>query len=125
VLQVLAVPLGRFIARVMEGRLRWARAVEAPLYRLCGVKPETGMTWLSYTLALLGAATGIVAVVALIRGFARHSAQGLGNVGVDLTRVALWVRLPLSLVFALFLVQQGVVQNFAPYQDVTTVEANT
>ena len=51
----------------------------------------------------LSAATGIVVVIALVRGFARHSAQGIGNAWVDLTRATLWVLLPLSLLLALFL----------------------
>ena len=58
------------------------------------------MSYLTQMLALavqnfLSAATGIVVVIALIRGFARHSAQGIGNVWVDLTRVTLWVLLPI------------------------------
>jgi K+-transporting ATPase ATPase A chain len=61
----------------------------------------------------LSAATGIVVVIALIRGFARHTAKSIGNAWVDLTRITLYVLLPLSLVFAVFLVSQGVIQNFA------------
>ena len=53
-------------------------------------------------------------VIALIRGFARHSAKSIGNAWMDLTRVTLWVLLPISFVYALFLVQQGVVQNCRP-----------
>ena len=73
----------------------------------------------------LSAATGIAVVIALIRGFARHSVKTIGNAWVDLTRVTLYVLLPLSLVFALVLVSQGVVQNFDAYQDVQTLEATT
>jgi potassium-transporting ATPase potassium-binding subunit len=61
-------------------------------------------------------------VIAMIRGFARHTAKTIGNAWVDLTRITLYLLLPLSLVFAVFLVGQGVVQNFDAYQDVTTVE---
>jgi K+-transporting ATPase ATPase A chain len=70
----------------------------------------------------LSAATGIVVAIALIRGFARHSAAGIGNAWVDLFRVTTWILLPLSLALALFLTSQGVIQNFAAYQEVTTLE---
>jgi K+-transporting ATPase ATPase A chain len=85
------------------------------------------MSYLTQMLGLavqnfLSAATGIVVVIAMIRGFARHSAQTVGNFWVDITRVTLWVLLPLSVVVALVLAQQGVVQNFKPYQEATTVE---
>ena len=194
VLTLLAIPLARYIADVMEGRLKFASRVEGGLYRLCGIKAETEMGWLQYALAILlfnalgvlavyalqrlqlwlplnpqamanvtpdssfntaisfatntnwqgyggestmsyltqmlglavqnflSAATGIVVVIALIRGFARHSAQGIGNAWVDLTRVTLWILLPISFVIALFLVQQGVVQNFDAYRQVQTLE---
>jgi len=192
-----ALPLGRYLVAVMEGRLRFAGRIEQPLYRLCGIRPGAEMGWLQYAFAILlfnalgvlavyalqrlqqwlplnpqgmasvtpdsafntavsfatntnwqgysgeqtmsyltqmlglavqnflSAATGIVVVIALIRGLARHSAQGIGNAWVDLTRVTLWVLLPLSFVLALFLVQQGTVQNFDGYKDVRTVEALT
>ncbi|MGY4830546.1 potassium-transporting ATPase subunit KdpA [Sphaerotilaceae bacterium SBD11-9] len=195
VLLLLAIPMGRYIAHVMEGKLRFASRVENGLYRLCGIKADTEMGWLSYALAILlfnalgvlavyalqrlqlwlplnpqalanvspdssfntaisfatntnwqgyggeqtmgyltqmlglavqnflSAATGIVVVIALIRGFARHSAQGIGNAWVDLTRVTLWILLPIAFVSALFFVQQGVVQNFDVYKDVSTLEA--
>lgn len=193
-LLVLAVPLGRYIAHVMEGRLAFAGRAESLLYRLCGIKPEMEMGWQQYTLAILlfnglgllavyalqrlqlwlplnpqglanvspdsafntaisfstntnwqgyggettmsyltqmlglgvqnflSAATGIVVVIALIRGFARHSAQGIGNAWADLTRVTLWVLLPLSFVVAIFLVQQGVVQSFDNYKEAQALE---
>jgi K+-transporting ATPase ATPase A chain len=73
----------------------------------------------------LSAASGIVVAIALIRGLARHSAQTIGNVWIDLTRATLHVLLPLAVVLALVLVSQGVIQNFSPYKDVTTVEALT
>jgi K+-transporting ATPase ATPase A chain len=195
VLLLLAYPTGRYIAHVMEGRLRFTGRVEASLYRLCGIQADVEMGWLTYALAILlfnaigvlavyalqrlqlwlplnpqalanvtpdssfntaisfvtntnwqgysgeqtmgyltqmlglavqnffSAATGIVVVIVLIRGFARHSAQGIGNAWVDLTRITLWVLLPISFVYAVFLVQQGVVQNFDAYKDVATLEA--
>ena len=63
----------------------------------------------------LSAASGIAILMALIRGFARQTAETLGNFWVDLTRGTLYVLLPLSLVAAVFLVSQGVIQNFSPY----------
>jgi K+-transporting ATPase ATPase A chain len=94
-----------------------------------GYGGESTMSYLTQMLALtvqnfFSAATGIVVVIALIRGFARHSASAIGNVWVDLTRCTLWILLPLSLVFALCLASAGVIQNFKPYQDVTTLEVN-
>lgn len=195
VLLVLAWPLGRWIARAMGGGFAFGSRIEAPLYRIAGVKPDAEMGWLQYALAILvfnlvglvavyalqrlqgvlplnpqgfgavspdssfntavsfvsntnwqgyggettmstltqmlglavqnflSAATGIAVVVALVRGFARHGASGLGNAWVDLTRATLWVLTPLAFVLALFLVQQGVVQNFDAYKEAQTVEA--
>ncbi|WP_244813806.1 potassium-transporting ATPase subunit KdpA [Caballeronia sp. Lep1P3] len=71
----------------------------------------------------LSAATGIAVVVALIRGFTRHSARTIGNFWVDLTRTTLYVLAPLAVVLALLFVSQGVIQNFRPYQDVSTLQA--
>ena len=188
-------PLGAYIARVVDGDYAWARRLEAPLYRLCGVRADEEMGWRKYAVAIvlfnvlglvftyavqrlqgvlplnpqgfgavspdsafntaisfvtntnwqgyggestmshltqmltlavqnfLSAATGIAVVVALIRGFARHSAQTLGNAWVDLTRITLYVLLPLSIAYALFLTSQGAIQNFDAYKTATTVEA--
>ena len=55
----------------------------------------------------LSSATGIVVVIALIRGFVRHSSRSIGNAWVDLTRVTLWVLLPIALISAVFFVQQA------------------
>ncbi len=68
------------------------------------------------------AASGMAAVIALTRGIARRSGGRLGNFWVDLVRGTLYILLPLSIVTALALVQQGVIQNFANYVAVTTVE---
>ncbi|MFA6262648.1 MAG: potassium-transporting ATPase subunit KdpA, partial [Bacteroidia bacterium] len=194
---LLAWPLARWIDHVMAGRFAFGARIEAPLFRLAGVRAgeetgwlryaigllvfnglgvlavyalqrlqavlplnpqamaavspdsafntaisfvtntnwqgyggETTMSYLTQMLALtvqnfLSAATGIVVVIALVRGFARHSAQAIGNVWADLTRVTLWILLPLSFVFALALVAGGVIQNLKPYQDVTTLEVNS
>ena len=73
----------------------------------------------------LSAATGIAVAIALIRGFARHGAKTIGNFWVDLTRSTIYLLLPLSLVLAVVLASQGVVQNFAAYKDATTIETLT
>lgn len=70
----------------------------------------------------VSAAVGMAAAVAFVRGIARRSAGRLGNFWVDLTRGTLYVLVPLSLITALLMVQQGVIQNFKPYLDVTTLE---
>jgi K+-transporting ATPase ATPase A chain len=69
----------------------------------------------------LSAATGLAVMAALARGFSRKSAAGLGNFWADLVRSTLFVLLPLSLVFAVLLVSQGVVQSFAAYPSATTL----
>ncbi len=197
VLFAIAWPLARMIDSVMTGRFALGRRLEAPLFKLCGIKPAHESGWLRYTIGLLifnglgvlavyalqrlqgvlplnpqamgavtpdssfntaisfvtntnwqgyggettmsyltqmlgltvqnflSAATGIVVVIALVRGFARHSAQAIGNVWVDLTRATLWVLLPLSFVFALVLGSMGVIQNFSGYTEVQTVEPVT
>ena len=92
-----------------------------------GYAGESTMSYLTQMLGLavqnfFSAATGIVVAIALIRGFARHTAKTIGNAWVDLTRITLYVLLPMSLVYAVFLIGQGVIQNFDAYKDVTTVE---
>jgi K+-transporting ATPase ATPase A chain len=94
-----------------------------------GYSGESTMSHLTQMLVLTGqnffsAATGIVVVWALIRGFAARSSGSVGNFWVDVTRATVYVLLPLSFVFALFLVGQGVVQNFDAPHDVTTLEVN-
>jgi potassium-transporting ATPase potassium-binding subunit len=93
-----------------------------------GYAGESTMSYLAQMLGLtvqnfFSAATGIVVVIALIRGFARHSASVIGNAWVDLTRITLYVLLPISLIYAVFLVGQGTIQNLDAYKDVTTIEA--
>jgi K+-transporting ATPase ATPase A chain len=192
-----AVPLGSYIADVMEGRsnfaLRAGGRFELGLYRLGGIDPRSEMSWQQYAIALLlfnvlgtvmvyalqrlqlylplnpqkfaavtpdssfntavsfvtntnwqgysgestmgylvqmaglavqnflSAATGIAVAIALVRGFARHTAQTIGNFWVDLTRSTLYILLPLSVVLALVLASQGVIQNLDGYKDATTV----
>jgi potassium-transporting ATPase potassium-binding subunit len=73
----------------------------------------------------LSAATGIAVAIALIRGFARHTIDTIGNFWVDMTRCTLYILLPLSVVLALALASQGVIQNFSGYKDAATVEKIT
>ena len=89
--------------------------------------PEAVVSYFSNMVALashnwMSAAAGIAVAIAVVRGFARQSADGLGNFWVDVTRATLYVLLPLSAIAALVLVWQGVPQNFAPYTQAVTVE---
>ena len=199
VLLLLAWPLGRGLSALCAGRQpRWMQRVEAPLYKLAGVAPDSAMHWRSYAFALLAfnaigafavyglqrlqavlplnpagmtavspdssfntavafvtntdwqgyagestmsyltqmlgltvqnffsAATGIAVAFALARGFAARRTDGRGVVGnfwVDVTRITVWVLVPISFVIAMLLAGQGVIQNFDAYRTVTTVEA--
>lgn len=71
----------------------------------------------------VSAATGMAVVIALIRGFVRRTTSLLGNFWVDMTRGALYILLPISLIAALVLVSQGVIQNFSPYKTVPLVQS--
>jgi K+-transporting ATPase ATPase A chain len=89
-----------------------------------------GESTLSYLVQMLGlthqnflsAATGIVLAIALIRGFARHSARTVGNFWVDITRCTLYILIPICVPYALFLVWQGMPQTLGAYVDATTLE---
>jgi K+-transporting ATPase ATPase A chain len=197
-LLALAKPLGRYMARVYEGRpvgldrlLGW---LERLIYRAAGVRAEDEMGWKAYTLAMLAfnfagllalyllqriqgvlplnpqglgpvspdssfntavsfatntnwqgyggettmsyltqmlgmtvqnfvsAATGMAVLAALIRGFARRSARTIGNFWADLTRTTLYILLPLSVIVALLLVSQGVVQTFGPHARISLLQ---
>ncbi|MYM00111.1 potassium-transporting ATPase subunit KdpA [Novosphingobium sp. FGD1] len=88
---------------------------------------ESTMSNLSQMLALtihnfLSAATGIALAFALFRGFARRSATGLGNFWADMTRVTLYLLLPICVVYSLFLIASGVPQTLAGSVDVSTIE---
>jgi len=88
---------------------------------------ESTMSYLVQMLALthqnyLSAATGIVLAVALIRGFARHSVRTVGNFWVDITRCTLYILIPICVLYALFLVWQGIPQTLGPYLNATTLE---
>jgi K+-transporting ATPase ATPase A chain len=93
-----------------------------------GYGGETTMSYLTQMAGLavqnfVSAAMGIAVLVALIRGFARQKTDTVGNFWVDLTRTTLYILLPLSLVLALALVSQGVVQTFSAYHSVPLVES--
>jgi potassium-transporting ATPase potassium-binding subunit len=88
---------------------------------------EGTMSYLTQMLGLthqnfLSGATGIVLAVALIRGFARASMNTIGNFWVDITRCTLYILMPICVVFALFLVWQGMPQTLGPYVEATTLE---
>ncbi|WP_133650629.1 potassium-transporting ATPase subunit KdpA [Paraburkholderia flava] len=200
VLLALAVPVSRYLTRVMDGTSRVVRfggPFERLLYRAAGVDSSSEMTWKHYAIAViafnalgaiflyvllrvqgwlpgnpqalgamtvdgafntaisfasntnwqdysgeqtvsyltqmlgftvqnfLSAATGIVVVIALVRGFARHTAKTIGNFWVDITRVTLYVLLPMAAIIAALLMSQGVIQNFKAYQDVPTLQTTT
>jgi len=193
-----AVPLGIYIARVVQGERTFLSPVLGPIergfYALAGVDPRRGMTWKTYAVALialqavhfavlylmlryqdllplnpqgqtgltpklafntaisfvtntnwqayggettlsygsqmwgltvhnfLSAATGIAAAVMVARAFAAGGLKELGNFWVDLTRIALYLLLPIVLVYAVFLIASGVPQTLAGYVDATTLE---
>ena len=73
----------------------------------------------------LSAATGMAVLMAVIRGFVRRKTSFLGNFWVDTTRGALYILLPISLIGAIFLVSQGVIQNFSPYKTAQLVQPIT
>ncbi len=114
------------------------RNVEGTLAFNTAVSFMTNTNWQSYsgenTMSFLtqmsgltvqnfvSAATGITVLLALIRGLRNRTSENLGNFFADLTRSVVYVLLPLCIVFAVFLVSQGVVQNFSHYSEVTTLE---
>lgn len=88
---------------------------------------ESTMSYLSQMVALvfhnfISAAVGMSAAVAVIRGIVRKEGRGLGNFWADMVRTNIYILLPISVVYALFLVSQGVIQNFAAYTEATTLE---
>jgi K+-transporting ATPase ATPase A chain len=92
-----------------------------------------GESTLSYFSQMVGlafhnfvsAATGIAIAAALVRGIARHTAKTIGNFWVDLVRVNLYLLLPICLVYAAFLISQGMIQNFKPYEKARLIEPAT
>lgn len=92
-----------------------------------GYGGETTMSYLTQMLGMtvqnfVSAATGMAVMVALIRGIVRHTTKEIGNFWVDMTRSVLYILLPLSLVVALALVSQGVVQTFSEYQTASLIQ---
>ena len=198
VLVAIAIPLGLYMHKVMNGEANFLSRVFKPvenlIYKIGGINPEEEMNWKRYAIALIAfnvlgclvlyaqqrlqgmlplnpqdfpavspdsslntavsfvantnwqgyggettmsyltqmlglsvqnfvsAATGIAVVIALIRGFIRHSAKGVGNFWVDLVRSTLYILLPISLLFAIGLMSQGVIQNFDGYKTAQLME---
>ncbi len=88
------------------------------------------MSYFSQMVALaihnfISAAVGIAIAAALVRGIARHTAKTIGNFWVDLMRITYYLLLPICVVFALFLVSQGMIQNFKPYDTASLIEPFT
>ena len=88
---------------------------------------ETTLSYFSQMVGLtvqnfLSAASGIAVIFALTRAFARQKVSTLGNAWVDLTRITLWILLPIALLIALFFIQQGTLQNLLPYAPYTSLE---
>ncbi len=88
---------------------------------------ETTLSYLSQMAGItvqsfLSAATGVAVAIALVRGFARRSARTIGNFWIDVTRITLYVLLPICVVATLFLVWQGVPQTLGNYVNATTLE---
>ena len=95
-----------------------------------GYAGETTMSYLTQMLGLtvqnfLSAACGMAVLVALIRGFNRRNSNSIGNFWVDMTRGTLYILLPLSMILAVVLVGQGVVQTFKPYQNVMLLQSGS
>jgi K+-transporting ATPase ATPase A chain len=145
-ISVLALNCAGFVFLYLLQRLQGILPVNPE--HLAAVKPDTafntavsfitntnwqsysGETTMSYLTQMLGmtvqnfvsAATGMAAMVAMIRGFTRHSCDTLGNFWVDMTRSVLYILLPLSILWAVALMSQGVVQSFDSYPTATLVE---
>src|SRR3990167_727041 len=88
---------------------------------------ETTLSYLTQMVALtvqnfFSAATGMSLLIALVRGLVRSETSNLGNFWVDMVRSVLYILLPIAFVFSLFLVSQGVIQNFKPYQKINLIE---
>ena len=91
---------------------------------------ETTMSYLTQMAGLavqnfMSAAAGMAVLVALVRGFKRHSAETIGNFWVDLTRSTLYILMPLALIWSLLLVSQGVVQTFSEYKTISLTQSVT
>jgi K+-transporting ATPase ATPase A chain len=114
---------------VMTADSAWNTAVSfASNTNWQGYGGETTMSYLTQMLGMTvqnfaSAATGMAVIVALIRGIVRHTTKEIGNFWVDMTRSVLYILLPLSLILALALVSQGVVQTFSEYKSVASLQS--
>jgi len=91
---------------------------------------ESTMSYFSQMVALVihnfaSAAAGIAVAAALVRGLARHTSETIGNFWVDIIRITYYLLLPFCIVFAVFLISQGMIQNFRPYTTATLIEPQT
>jgi len=112
--------------------VRWDTALNTAISFVTNTNWQSyaGETTMSYLTQMMGmavqnfvsAAVGIAAVLVLIRGFVRKNTENLGNFWVDITRSVLYILLPISVILALLLVSQGVVQTFDPYTTAQTIE---
>jgi potassium-transporting ATPase potassium-binding subunit len=134
-----------FLIQILQGYLplnpqkfhgvRWDTAFNAAISFLTNTNWQAygGETTMSYLTQMLGLtvhnfvtpAMGMAVLVAMIRGFIRKDTDKIGNYWVDLTRSVLYILLPLSIILALILVSQGVVQTFHPYITAKTIEGGT
>lgn len=123
------LPLNPQHLAAVPGNLAWSTAVSFTTNtNWQAYTPETTMSYLTQMLGLAthnfwSAAVGLALAIAFIRGIARKEMKTLGNFWVDLTRGTLWVLVPISTIFALALVSQGVIQNFRPYDTVKLMES--
>ena len=116
----------------MEGVASWHLALNTAVSFMTNTNwqayaGESTMSYFTQMMALtvqnfLSAATGLAVAVALIRGLTRKQTDRIGNFWVDMVRGVVWVLLPLSVIFSLLLVQQGALQNLAPYVTAYTLE---
>jgi K+-transporting ATPase ATPase A chain len=89
--------------------------------------PEITMSYLTQMVGLathnfFSAAAGMAIAIALVRGFARHTSEKIGNFWVDMTRATVYILLPLSILIAILFVSQGVIENLSPYSEAATLE---
>ncbi|HOY31761.1 MAG TPA: potassium-transporting ATPase subunit KdpA [Bacteroidales bacterium] len=117
-----------------SGNVNWHSAFNTAISFVTNTNWQgyAGETTLSYLVQMIGltvqnfvsAATGIAVLLAIIRGLTRQNTEKLGNFWTDLTRSTLYILLPLSIVIAIILTGQGVVQNYKTYETVYTLEGN-
>ena len=125
------LPLNPQHLAAVEPKLAWSTAISFTTNtNWQAYTPETTMSYLTQMLGLAthnfwSAAVGLALAIAFIRGIARREMKTLGNFWVDLTRGTLWVLVPISAVFALALVSQGVIQNLRPYDTAKLLEPQT